>query len=91
MYGVFEIGDLLVISSGSQPDVSPWEHVSVSLRDRCPTWEEMCKIKDLFWGSHETVLQFHPSRDKYVNHHAFCLHLWKKIGENAELPPANHI
>ena len=25
-----------------------WDHVSVSLADRCPTWAEMCFIKDLF-------------------------------------------
>jgi hypothetical protein len=24
-----------------------WDHVSVSLKDRCPTWEEMCLVKDL--------------------------------------------
>ena len=27
-----------------------WEHVSVSLARRCPTWEEMCMVKDIFWG-----------------------------------------
>lgn len=26
-----------------------WEHVSVSLRNRCPTWDEMCLVKDIFW------------------------------------------
>ncbi len=24
-----------------------WEHVSVSLPRRCPTWDEMCLIKDI--------------------------------------------
>src|SRR5690349_6482303 len=29
-----------------------WEHVSISIpsEDRCPTWEEMCFVKDLFWN-----------------------------------------
>ena len=27
-----------------------WEHVSVSLRNRCPTWDEMCLVKDIFGG-----------------------------------------
>ena len=27
-----------------------WEHVSVSLQNRCPTWDEMCRIKDIFLG-----------------------------------------
>lgn len=34
-----------------------WEHVSVSRRDRCPTWGEMCQVKDLFWGSQDCVVQ----------------------------------
>lgn len=37
-----------------------WEHVSVSLSNRCPTWEEMCMVKDIFWGEDECVIQFRP-------------------------------
>lgn len=33
-----------------------WEHVSVSLSNRCPTWEEMCMVKDIFWGEDECVI-----------------------------------
>ena len=36
-----------------------WEHVSVSLARRCPTWEEMCMIKDLF-------VEYHPPRSHDV-------------------------
>jgi hypothetical protein len=54
-----------------------WEHVSVSLPNRCPTWAEMCFVKNLFWEDHECVVQFHPPRSEYVNLHPFCLHLWR--------------
>lgn len=27
-----------------------WEHVSVCPANRTPTWEEMCQVKDIFWG-----------------------------------------
>ena len=64
-----------------------WEHVSVSLARRCPTWEEMCMVKGIFWGEEECVVQFHPPRSEYVNRHPYCLHLWKKIGEDYETPP----
>lgn len=64
-----------------------WEHVSVSTQNRCPTWDEMCRVKDLFWGSHELVIQMHPPRHLYVNHHPFCLHLWKPIGVDVPIPP----
>jgi len=62
-------------------DGSGWEHVSVSPAHfhRCPTWAEMCFIKDLFWEPEETVVQFHPAKSEYVNLHQYCLHLWKPI------------
>ena len=74
-----------------------WEHVSVTLQDhrnrrhpkavkRCPTWEEMCFIKDMFWNKDETVIQFHPKESAYVNVHDYVLHLWKKVGKEHELP-----
>ena len=66
-----------------------WEHVSVSLPDRCPTWEEMLIIKNLFWGDEDLVVQFHPPEKDCVNIHPYCLHLWRKAGTNdfVELPP----
>jgi len=68
-----------------------WEHVSVSLVDRCPTWEEMQYVKKLFWDDEETVLQIHPPQSRYVNHHPFTLHLWKPIGVELPLPPTKTI
>jgi hypothetical protein len=65
-----------------------WDHVSVSLlhRHRCPTWEEMCYIKAQFFSEDETVVQFIPAKKEYVNIHPYCLHLWRKHGEEYELP-----
>lgn len=68
-----------------------WEHVSVSLKNRCPTWEEMCMVKDIFWGEEECVVQFHPPKSESVNAHPYCLHLWKKIGETYETPPKEFV
>ncbi len=65
-----------------------WEHVSVSRRDRCPTWDEMCQVKDLFWDEDDCVVQFHPARRDYVNFHATCLHLWRKIDGDITTPPS---
>lgn len=64
-----------------------WDHVSVSLPKRTPTWEEMCYVKDLFFDPDETVVQFHPSVEHYVNLHPNCLHLWRNQIEIQELPP----
>lgn len=55
-----------------------WEHVSVAPADgHTPSWEEMCMIKAIFWGPDETVIQFFPKQDQYVNIVDNCLHLWK--------------
>ena len=56
----------------------PVEHVSVSLRRRCPTWDEMNIIKDIFWDDEECVIQFHPPKSKYVNAFPYCLHMWRR-------------
>ena len=66
-----------------------WEHVSVSTYDRCPTWEEMCHVKKLFWDPDDVVIQLHPAEKNYVNNHPYTLHLWRKAGTNdfVELPP----
>lgn len=75
----FRIGNakLLVIAS----DGAGWDHVSVSVIEssfrRCPTWEEMCKVKDMFWSEEDCVVQYHPPKAQYVNNHEHCLHLWK--------------
>lgn len=93
MYGYFVIPNngepLRVISSGDKGDdpSNTWEHVSVSLANRCPTWDEMSLVKDLFLDGFETVIQFHPTKVAYVNVHPYCLHLWKKSGHVHELPP----
>ncbi len=65
-----------------------WEHVSISLEKRCPTWEEMCFVKDLFWAPDECVMQLHPPKEDWVNNHPYCLHLWKPIQAEIPRPPA---
>ena len=80
---------LTIVASGAQyADAQGWEHVSVSLPNRCPNWPEMCFVKDLFWDENEVVVQFHPAKNNYVNNHAFCLHLWKDTQEDFRLPPS---
>ena len=67
-------------------DGGGWEHVSVSRKDRCPTWDEMCQIKALFWGEEDCVVQYHTPRSEYVNNHPYCLHLWRPIGSVIPMP-----
>ena len=74
-----------------------WEHVSVTVArkrsdpTRCPTWAEMCFVKDIFWNKEDTVIQFHPPESEYVNAHPFCLHLWKPVFTDIPLPPSIYV
>lgn len=69
-----------------------WEHVSVSVAPRfqvakrCPTWEEMCIVKNIFWDETDLVIQYHPSKEDYVNMHPHVLHLWRPIGVTLPKP-----
>ncbi len=64
-----------------------WDHVSVSFEDRTPTWDEMAEIKEMFFRSDETAIQFHPKKDEYVNMHPYCLHIWRSQEYEHKLPP----
>ena len=64
-----------------------WDHVSCSYTHRVPTWDEMCRVKDMFFNDEETVVQFHPKKSEYKNLCPTCLHLWRKQGQEHELPP----
>ena len=85
--GLFEIpygNKKLIVMSGCGDG---WDHVSVSLRHRAPTWEEMCFIKNLFFEKDELVLQFHPPEKDYINCCKNCLHLWRPWNQDIKLPP----
>ena len=61
-----------------------WDHISVSTRHRCPTWEEMDFVKRKFFKDDEMAMQLHPPAGEHANLHPFTLHLWRPHG--AEIP-----
>lgn len=66
-----------------------WQHVSVSCdssQKSVPTWRIMCMIKDLFWEPEDAVVQYHPAKSEYVNHHPGCLHLFRPTVEKLPVP-----
>lgn len=68
-----------------------WEHVSIHVYDGkrtlTPRWDEMCKVKDIFWDDEDVVVQFHPKKSEYINQHKNTLHLWRPIGIDIPYPP----
>lgn len=69
-------------------DMLGWEHISVSHKNRNPTWDEMCQVKAMFWDPEDVVVQYHPRESEYVNNHPFCLHLFRPIGVDFPVPPS---
>ena len=58
-----------------------YDHVSIAPKKRTPTWEEMCKVKDMFFYEEEECFQLFPKKSEYVNIAKTCLHIWRKINE----------
>lgn len=78
---------LRCLASSPADGISDFDHVSVSFPHRTPTWDEMCKVKDLFFDPEDCVVQYHPAAAEYVNMHKFCLHLWR--WSKGEFPKPN--
>jgi len=70
-----------------------WDHVSVTVGcgGRCPTWEEMCFVREVFFEDGVWVVQFHPPAGENVDEHRFCLHLWRPIGVAMPCPPKGFV
>ena len=64
-----------------------WEHVSIDGKNRTPTWDEMCSIKDMFFSDDECCVQYHPPKSEYVNNIPYCLHIWKPIAQYSGVLP----
>lgn len=77
-------GTMNVIASWAEG----WDHVSVSRPNRCPTWDEMDFVKRCFFKPDETVMQLHVPEADHINHHPYCLHLWRPHGPDIPRPPS---
>lgn len=82
--GAFRFKGMLIIASWD----SGWDHVSVSLPDRCPTWEEMERVKRAFFRSDETAMQLHVPPSDHKNLHPYCLHIWRPHHADIPRPPS---
>lgn len=78
----------VIATAGDGPGCHGWDHVSVSLPARCPTWDEMDRIKRLFFAPHEVAMQLHPPESEHISNHPYCLHLWRPVEDDLPLPPS---
>ncbi len=62
-----------------EDDGKRWLHVSFAHPKRMPTYDEIQKVRKDFIGEDKYAIMVFPEKDKYVNIHPFCLHLWHCI------------
>jgi hypothetical protein len=82
--GAFQFRDgLTVICSNGDG----WEHVSVSRKSKMPSYEDMDRIKRLFWDDEDLVMQLHMPVSEHINFHPFTLHMWRPLTARIPQPP----
>lgn len=66
----------VICSVGVEADGRRWRHVSMSYRNRLPSYEDLKLVKDAFIGADRWAVQVFPKASEHVNIMPFCLHLW---------------
>ena len=68
-----------------------WDHVSASLPNRCPTWEEMQLVHRTFFKERETAWEYHVRPSDHISIHPYTLHLWRKQNFKMPMPPTKFV
>lgn len=56
-------------------------HLSMSCRDRLPTYDELKAARYKYLAGCRYVAQIFPPPEEFVNVHPYCIHLWE-LGSN---------
>lgn len=81
--GVFVLGPLHIIASAG----GGWDHISVSTKSRCPTWEEMEEVRGRFTAPDEIWIQYGMPPSRHINFHPYTLHWWRPHQLDIPTPP----
>ena len=73
--GVFRVGTIVILVSHND-DEGGW-HLSMSHKNTMPTYEEMKDFRYKFLPNGINACEIFPPREKFVNIHPFCRHLWE--------------
>lgn len=68
--------------------IDGWEHLSVSHKNKIPSWLCMEEMKEMFFNDDEEAFQFHPKMENYVNNNEYTLHIWRKQDGTMSTPPS---
>lgn len=68
--------------------IDGWEHLSVSHKNKIPSWLCMEEMKEMFFKDDEEAFQFHPKMENYINNNEYTLHIWRKQDGTMNTPPS---
>lgn len=66
----------VIADAETKDDGKPWLHVSFSRADRLPSYSDIINVKETFIGPDRRAIMVFPRRDRHVNIHPNCLHLF---------------
>lgn len=75
-------GPYTLIFSVEKHDDSIYWHLSISHKDRYPTWDELMMFRSFVFNDDMEVIMIMPKVDEYVNLHQRCFHLWHNTKSN---------
>jgi hypothetical protein len=79
----------VMVTGEVEQDGKRWMHLSISHRDRLPTWDELKEIKHWILGPDTVAIQVVAPVDQHVNLHPNCLHLWHCL-DGSPIPDFRH-
>jgi len=76
-------GRFVIVTVGHH-DGQWWLHVSVSRKKYMPSYEDLADAKQTFIGDAHQAIQIFPKRERHINIHEYCLHLWTCLEPNGD-------
>lgn len=73
---VFGWGSLRIIKTLDNVAGEMWIHLSVSCRNRYPSWDELLDVRYKFFPNDVEVIQIFPPKGDYISEHKYTFHLW---------------
>ncbi len=66
----------ILYSVDHTPKFGKLKHISISAKDRHPSWEEILTAKVILLGNIDAMMVM-PKYKDYINVHKHCFHVWE--------------
>ncbi len=71
-----DVGLLVLVNADNTPKWGKLKHISISRTNMYPSWDEILRVKDYFFGDVDCMMVM-PKEQDYINCHQFCFHIWQ--------------